>query len=263
MLKIDKTDYFLKALEFVLDRLKNIPELDETIGIIKSNKGIKTDIAKSPLEYINIIFFDYLLIVRALVTLSDEDVGLVSEINRMRKTIGLDSNPLGHHGIDVFYKNVNKIERNNYWSNLVKSLQANNQTFINAVFDLSDRMTLASSLTKAGVVLKDGDPRADKVIWGHTKGLIPEATIHFVVCHLIDRLTFQIFNKSKDEKLRNMVKGKHYLFDPLGDMIFLMTTRNMINPEIAKRWMLKRVDGGLSWNTQEEQDVFDKTCRTK
>ena len=253
-----KKDNFSRTLNYVIRNVDKIPELSETIRIVKSNKGIKSDFVDSPIEYIRIIFFDYLSIIRTLTSLSDSDLQLVKRINKTRKVIGLDTNPLGHHGIDVFYSKVNKKDRNYYWQHLISSLDIENSIFQKGVSDLSDRMMLASRLAAEGIVLKDGDPRADKVIWGHTKGLKPEATIHFVICHLIDRLTSQIFQKSKNERLKKIPLNKHYLFDPFGDMIFLFTSKKMINPEVSKRWELTRAKGGLGWNTPEEQLVFDE-----
>ena len=253
-----KKDSFSRTLYYVIRNLDKIPELSEAIRIFRSNKGIKSDFAYSPIDYIRIIFFDCLSIIRTLTSLSDSDLQLVKRINKTRKVIWLETNPLGHHGIDIFYSKLNKKDRNYYWQNLISSLDVGNPIFKNAVNDLSNRMMFASKLAAEGVVLTDGDPRADKVIWGHTKGLKPEATIHFVICHLIDRLTSQIFQKSKNERLNKIVLNKHYLFDPFGDVIFLLTTKNMINPEISLRWELSRDKGGLGWNTPEEQQVFDE-----
>ena len=253
-----KNNNFSKALSYVVRKLNTIPELSETIKIINSNKGIKSDFTNTPIGYIKVIFFDYLSIIRTLTNLSNNDLKLVKRINNKRKEIGLDTNPLGHHGIDVFYKKLSEKDRDYYWQNLISSLDVENPIFKSAVTDLTNRMMLASRLAKEGVVLKDGDPRADKVIWGHTKGLKPEATIHFVICHLIDRLTSQIFQRSKNETLKKIVLNKHYLFDPFGDMVFLLTAKKMINTEISRRWELTREKGGLGWNTPEEQRVFDQ-----
>jgi len=253
-----KKDSFSKTLGYVIRNLGKIPEISETITIIDSNKGLKTDFADSPVEYVKVLFFDYLNIIRNLTNLSNDDLQLVKIINKKRKEIGLDTNPLGHHGVDVFYEKVRKNDRNYYWRSLIMSLDIGSPIFRSAVVDLSERMVLASRLASEGVVLKDGDPRADKVIWGHTKGLKPEATVHFVICHLIDRLTSQIFQRSRNKKLIKMILNKHFLFDPFGDMIFLLTTRGMINPEISRKWELTREKGGLGWNTPEEQLVFDQ-----
>jgi hypothetical protein len=252
-----KDDNFLQTLNYVADKLKKIPELSEVVEAIQSDRKLQSDFTDSTVGYTKVVLYDYLFIIRSLVTLNDDDLVLVGRVNKKRKKIGLDTNPLGHYGIDVFYKNVNKGFRNFFWEILIKSLNFENSLFIKAVEDLSERMSLASRFAMEGITLKDGDPRADKVIWGHTRGLQFEATIHFVICHLIDRLTYQIFLKLDNGKFNHILKSKHYLFDPLGDIIFLLTSKKVINPEIAKRWILTRENGGLSWNTQEEQQVFD------
>lgn len=252
---------FPKILTLLVKKLNKVPEMSETIKVLTLNKGIKKSFADSPISYSKVICFDYLGIIRYLINLSDDDLILIKKVNKIRNESGLDTNPLGQHGVDIFYEKVDKANRELYWQTLISNFDANSEIFKRAVNDLSKRMMFASKLAKKGVVLKDGDPRADKVIWGHTKGITPEATIHFIICHLIDRLTYQIFLQSQSESVHNMIKNKHYLFDPFGDIVFLLSTKKMINRDIAEKWMLGRESGGLKWNTQEEQKVFDKEYR--
>ena len=239
-----------------------LPELQPTIKTILDPISEVLPRIDS-LRYIQSTYLNYLRLIRTLTKLSPEDKILISKANAECAEREIGSNSAAHGGADHFLDTIGPENKQSLLTFAMKAADPNSLTFTNALQDLDDRMTLGHELSVTGEKLTDGNPKADTVIWGHTKGLQPKAMIHFVICHFLERAMTQIFAHQDSSTVKDMAAHKDFFLNSLGDVIRLQAAKGKISPEIYELWRLPRNQGGLQWNSDEKQKIYNEVLSQK
>ncbi|OGG35218.1 hypothetical protein A2363_02185 [Candidatus Gottesmanbacteria bacterium RIFOXYB1_FULL_47_11] len=106
---------------------------------------------------------------------------------------------------------------------------------------------------------RDGDPRADKVIWGFVKGAEdPKINIDFAVCHGIERITTAYLHRIG---VTEYIDHKDWLITAMEDVVALRGLQGKY-PEanILHIWQQPR-PVGLGWVSQARAQEYRKFIR--
>jgi hypothetical protein len=107
-------------------------------------------------------------------------------------------------------------------------------------------------------VPRDGDPEADKVIWGFVKGSeSAETDIDFALCHGIERaLTAQL------DPENNYIQHKDWLLIAMNDVVALKGLRGQgREAEVLALWSTPRPEG-LGWISQSRLNAYKEAIGT-
>lgn len=231
----------------------------ETIGILPEIKSIFSEEGELPNFYIGKTYLHYLRLIRDLAQLSPGDKDLVAEANALSKTRGLSSNSVAKGGAANFIDIIGKENQEELLNFVSFAARPDSPVFQAALNDLNDRMTKAQGIPIEE--LSDGKSElTDYVIWGYRKGLKPKAMIHFTMCHFLERIVTQTLLKSNNPKIWELASHKDFFLNALGDIIRLKAAKNEVDPEIYNMWRLPRSEGGLQWNREEKQQVFNEVA---
>lgn len=246
--------------------LNHLPELKPLFTSFKLG-NLREEIGEEPIHYIARTYLGYLGLIKDLATLSDSDIKLVRRINKQCKKQGLSSGSAVNHGADHFLLTIGKSNKHRLLSFAVESSDIKSLVFQDALSDLVGRMTKGHELAEAGVDQTDGvSQKVDWAIYGHTKGLQTRAMIHFLMAHFLERTITQAFkqrlDKKNNNKIRKLISPKDFFLQALGDVIRLQKSREEVTEEIYEMWRTPREEGGLGWNKDDQQAVFDEIVST-
>jgi hypothetical protein len=175
-----------QSVQKVALALSDLPELNSTQDRFHLNhQVVPTEVAYN----FGIIFVEYLKIVRDLSCLSETELVYIHQANELSSQRGIGSNSASHGGADYFAKVLGPEKLKQVFNVVQQAGFPNSTDFNNGLSDLTNRMTLGHTLSLQGETLTDGaSAQADFAIHGHTKGIQPEAMVHFVMCHFLERV---------------------------------------------------------------------------
>ncbi|MBI5151423.1 MAG: hypothetical protein HZA34_02500 [Candidatus Pacebacteria bacterium] len=244
-----------KIIEEVVQRLSKLPELQHAIDVLRTNYN--DELGEEPLRYIVRMYIDYLKIIRHLALLSPEERTVIERVNQ--ETAGDSTKQVSRGGAEVFVDTLGPERLQTLLMNIIKVSDIASETFQRAIIDLTTRMTEGHELAEANETIHDGvSEKADHAIWGHTKGLQTEAMVHFVINHFLNRLFVSLFANDNDPQIQDLIAHKDCLITPLGDVIYLENAQDKASPEIVGIWRRLRTEGGLKWNKEDKQAMYDQ-----
>ncbi|HKY74041.1 MAG TPA: hypothetical protein VJ246_01870 [Patescibacteria group bacterium] len=252
------------AIAKVSANLSHLPELQKTVEIVQG-KAVEGDaFTENPSRYIRHTYIQYLRIIKDLATLKPEEVELIRTANTRSAERGISTNSASHGGADYFLDILGTEKQQKVLGAVLESANAQSNIFQTALEDLSARMTRGHELAEVGAQISDGaSADADFAIWGHTKGLTPEAMVHFVLCHFLERTFTAQFIHDQDEDIRELVSRKDTLLAAMGDVIRLRNAQGVADPYIVTMWEKDRDQGGLKWNRQSRQELYNEVVSEK
>lgn len=234
--------------------LAHLPELHEVLDAIYPEDAR----AENPLLHVGHIYVGYLRIIKDLSSLEPEEIELIRRANTLSKERGISANSVSHGGADYFLEVLGPKRQMKLFGAVLASADVNSDTFKEAIIDLSSRMTKGHELSLSNALTQDGDPAADKAIWGHTKGLQPEAMVHFVMAHFLERTFTAHFSQDPDSRVKQLVSQKDTLLAAMGDVIKLRRAQGRANSRITSIWEAGREQGGLGWNKVVRQEIYSE-----
>lgn len=174
----------------------------------------------------------YLKIIRDLAHISEEDIATLREFEQRRGRRSYILNLIEQAG--------DKLDELAY--TLLPYFDRDDENFKAALANLAYMMSNAQILKKKGIEPKDGNPLADQAIWGYTKIILPEAQMHFVVCHFIERLATVVFQEY------DFVAKKDWLLNAMSELILLNAAKKGYPKDpIFSLWSTPKAEGGLGW----------------
>jgi|GEM_PF-1310969 hypothetical protein len=246
-----------RAVDSVKDALGELPELNSTISAIQDHSSFSEELATTPYGYIEETYIDYLKIVRDLATLSEDEVIQIAKANELCDEKGISSSA-AHGGADRFLNLLGEEGR----KKLLRTVWVNQGTetpnFMPALEDLSKRMQKGHDLSVSGEPTQDGDLKADKAIWGHTKGLSEKAMIHFVIGHFMERTFAAGYAQDPNSEVRKLASQKDTLLAAMGDVISLRYAQGKVDTTIFDLWESTRENNGLQWNPGKKQEIYNR-----
>ncbi len=188
-------------------------------------------------------FYSYYKAIRDLLNLTPEEISTIKEVNhKLCSRRGADEflDALGDQK-ETILKHLRQM------GNLVN---AQNQDGIDM---LSKMMNNAWTIkqTEPDWTPKDGDPRADNVIWGFVRGAInPETDIDFALCHGIER-TLSVYLPESE-----YTHHKDWLLCALNDVIAMRGLQGNSNEaKLLSIWRQPRPDG-LGWISPRRLEAY-------
>ncbi len=232
----------------------NIPELD-AVRERMNHPAMK--------EYAGWVQATYLDVINKLSTLPQEDVALISTARAACAEQGLSLSSASDWGADKLITTIGPSTQSALTAYAQEAITPGSQLNNIGFSELSKRMTKGHELAVSGKSLQDGDPEADVVIWGHTKGLQPKALTHFVFCHFMERAVSAALKQNPDPAVQAVGQKKDYFLNAMNDVIRLEVARgNSDYDEVLRIWSTSREKGGLQWSSTEKQRVFDQTVNS-
>ncbi len=239
-------------------KLFHLPELNETRAVIEQDNNEKKSLGENPSLTIGRAFIDNLRIIKDLATLSEKDLELLalSDQECAKNNIKPPSAAKGGaiHLREILGKDNLKV----LLSGVSEMANVDSPIFKEALEDLDRRMTKGHELAVSGKPTVDGDPEADIAIWGHTKGLKPEAMAHFVTAHLLARTFSARFKNDQDPQVQEIAKDKDIVLASMIDVVMLRNAQGKAPKKIVEIWGKTREEGGLGWNKPERQAIFNE-----
>ena len=222
--------------------LSDIPEIRPAIELANSDPGYVADIYA---EYVDIIRqlsnLDYAeqdLIQRSWAKLiaNGGEIGSASQISAIELLARLSDSQILRPGYEA-----------------AKAITPESEQRNAAVSDLATMLEAGHWRAIEGKQLTDGDPEADVVIWGHTEISDPDALVHFVICHFLERYFARlIVSTSSDPKLPQ----KDFFINAMADVILLDHFGLNHYIEIFEMWATPKDQGGLGWLKLDRIDSF-------
>lgn len=247
---------------FVSGEVKDIPELGGALAKI----GFDTDsgkVGRERLLYLGQTFISYLRIVKELAQLDSSDLEIIRQANDLARSRGLLHNSTSGGGAEHFLDAFGE-KRNLLVQVVSEASDVNSELFRQAVSDLATRMKKGHEISEMGLETADGaSSDADYAIWGHTKPISDDAKIHLTLSHLIGRLVANKFSSDPDPQIRAVAENKDSTIEAMSDVIMLGVAKGSADPQIARVWGNTREDGGLNWNLQSRQEVYNEIVREK
>ncbi len=122
-----------------------------------------------------------------------------------------------------------------------------------ALDELKRRMEGGHVLKLSGKQPNDEDPESRKVIWGHTIITNPEALIHFMCCHYLERY----FAEALTDQGSQLARQKDFMLNALIDVVLVDHVGANKYDSIYKRWRSSKDEGGLGWITDDRQASYE------
>lgn len=249
--------------ELLLLKLSFLPELSGTIKVIK-NSGDNNILGNTPDKYIEDTIRSYFAVLNKLSKLNSKDIEIVKKADEICLKQNIEFGSASKIDIGKFLSLIGKHDQIIIAPEIIKNFTFKSNYFNHAIEDLSSRMAKGHELALKGLERTDGaSPEVDYSIWGFTKGLKPRAMIHFILCHLLERLVVQLFKDTPKIDVRNMIEKKDFFRNALGQTIRLMISDGSANFEISRLWATPRDQGGLQWHRDpRRQVIFNKLIKT-
>lgn len=189
-------------------------------------------------------FIDYYHIIRDLFNLSKEELQIISRVNGELGT---------SRGADKFLE-VMGGEKDRILESIRKMGNLEETQNADGMEELTTMMNNARVKKEADPnwIPRDGDPEADRVIWGFVKGSTSaETEIDFAICHGIERtLTGQT------ETENGFTGHKDWLLCAMNDVIALRGLRGQgREAKVLELWSAPRPEG-LGWVTQRRLEAY-------
>jgi hypothetical protein len=115
--------------------------------------------------------------------------------------------------------------------------------FAPALAELVKRMEGGHQLKLRGGQPSDDDPESRKVIWGHTMISNPEALVHFMICHYMERY----FAVGLADHGSELALEKDFMLNALIDVVILDHLNNNRFANIYDIWRRSKDERGLGW----------------
>lgn len=216
--------------------LRNFSRLQETLQTLQTpeNQGKIVD-----------TFFQYRLLLKALVRLSEKDRAIISKVNEDRS----------YKGASALLSELGDQKRVELIASLNKMLNSEEPLYLAALAELTEMMNNGQEIFDEGKTPQDGDQKSDAAIWGFTQ-IAPEhvnTQLHFLVCHFIERFMTQIYRDAGIE----ISQHKDYFLTAMTDVLILEYKKNSRFAEIFSLWMKPKSDGGLGWITDGRLDAYN------
>jgi hypothetical protein len=212
--------------------------LQDSLALVEKNPRI---LAKK--------YFTYYKIVEDLFNLSPEEISIIKLANNRLES---------KRGADEFLKVMG--EKKTFFLAQMRQIgNLNNPHNQEGIKRLTQMMNNAWTIKQEDPnwTPKDGDPRADEVIWGFVKGASnPEINIDFSLCHGLERTLTTYFPDTE------FTKKKDWLLCALNDVIALKGLKDEgYEKDILSSWSRPRPDG-LGWISQRTLDVYRELIKT-
>jgi len=245
-----------KITQKVIIELRHLPELQETIAAIEKETNI---FGLNPYDYIAQQYGRYIEVIKDLSTLSSSDINCIHRANQQCASLHMFKGSAAAGGLDYFLSVLGRDAQKQLYTDIKTGINPDSPIFVESLKDLSDRMTKGHWLAELGSELRDGvSKEADYAIWGHTKGLSPRATIHFVLCHFLERVFTAQFSRYPDPKVRDMVKQKDTLLAAMMDLLLFRNAQQKVDRVIIDLWTKSRKDGGLQWISKDRLNIYNQ-----
>lgn len=249
-----------QSIQSVLQEIGELPELRETVDAL-NNPGLESALGEKPILYIGKTYLHYLRLIKDLAQLSPPEVNLIARANNICVENGISTNSAATGGADSLLAIIGPDNQKSLLKFALNSAQPHSPVFQAALKDLSVRMTGAQHMSQDE--LADGkSKKADYLIWGYRKGLRPKAMIHSTMSHFLNRTLAAVFTGSDDQSIREFTAHKDFFVNALGDMIRLLAAKGTVDQEIFDIWRLPRDQGGLGWNKDSKQEVFNQVVKS-
>lgn len=139
----------------------------------------------------------------------------------------------------------------------VQAFNSRNVSYEPALSQLAEMMWLGHEMFAESETPRDGDPRSDRVIWGHTQvraDASPDILAHFIIAHYLGRFFSKTF----------AIEGEHRLAENKDAFLALATAAFLLeevqNPgstgSIRNVWLTSKNDGGLGWISQGQLNAY-------
>lgn len=209
--------------------------------------------ANNPLM-VSRIFSRYVQLVDQIVDLGEEDLQIITEYhNRKPKTQNKDS--ASHHNLLDMLNSISTEQKEGLRSLIREAANPTSETFLAALINLRKMMAMGSQFAKKEKkkeTPKDGDPKSDRVIWGHTQLEAPYVLIEFTICHFIERFMSVAFAKI----IPDIARHKDWFLSVLTDVIALNAAREDTSKQVSRHWQVPRTEGGLGWLSEKRIQLF-------
>ncbi len=241
-----KTEPVLEAFEWLVkDKLAALPELSDMRKTWNEKYAIQTIVS-------------YISVLERLASLNKRDLEIIDEANRRCIQKKVEFGSASKVDVNIFVQRIGSDTQRRMADTFLDNLYMKSRLFLKAAEDLRLRMEKGHELSLKGVERMDGaSPEVDYSIWGFTRGMKTKAMVHFIFCHLLERLSVQILSNHPNKEVGEMILHKDYFRNAMGETIRLMIAENQADKEMAHLWGTPREQGGLQWHRDERrQKIF-------
>lgn len=232
----------LAFFEGLQAKTANIPELEPALEYATKNP-----------EHVFDIYRQYVSIVRDLAHLSDGQIAQVheawSELNKTHVDIG-SASEINSADVLASLDDSGKEKLADAASQVVNP---DSEYFEEAVAELVQRMEGGHLLKVEGKTPVDGDPEADKVIWGHTQITNPEALVHFTISHYLERYLSRVLSA---QGVPFASSEKDFFLNAMTDVILLDHFAKDAYSDIFDMRTRTKENGGLGWLKEDRISAF-------
>lgn len=194
-------------------------------------------------------YFAYYKIVKDLFNLSPEEISIIKSVNDKLQS---------KNEVDQFLKAMGE-KKDVFLAQMRQIGDLDNPHNQEGIKRLTQMMNNAWIMKQKDPkwTPKDGDPRADEVIWGFVNGANnPETNIDFSLCHGIQRTLATYFTDIE------FTRNKDRIVPALTDVIALKGLKNEgYEKDVLPSWSKPRPDG-LGWISQRRLDVYRELIKT-
>jgi hypothetical protein len=221
-------------------RLSSVPELDSAFAVYETNPQHAAD-----------VYLGYVALIDYMTRLDDNAIGRIAAAQHALATSG---------GI---VGSASKVGANDILAALgdqkaklseigAQSSDPSSRFYEPAVDLLVTRLEGGHQLKLDKKTPSDFDPDSLKVIWGHTLITDPEALLHFVTCHYLERY----FAESLTAQGVDLARQKDFFVNALVDVLIIDNlTTNQFRPAYDI-WAKLKQQGGLEWITQDRLNSY-------
>jgi hypothetical protein len=225
------------------ERLANVPELRSSLDLITKNPELAARILDS-----------YISLIADMSALDDSQRVFIHDAKEKVLRAGGNFGTASEVSADDLLAELG--DNKNILANLAKSSYDPNLPYFKPALDeLARRMEGGSHLKLSGRQPSDDDPDSRKVIWGHTMITDPEALVHFIFCHHLERY----FAIALTDRGIELARQKDFMLNALIDVVLIMKRDgNHKYDRIYDLWRAPKDQGGLGWITDDRAKSYEQ-----
>src|SRR5260221_2152283 len=205
-------------------------------------------------------FYNHLIIVNSMATLSLDDLKIIGRAHEIMKVNGVKSNSASAHGVIEFLNAITEEQRTLIQESIELAASINTPFFREALENLTKMMHNGHVQRQKNPnwIPTDGDSIADNLIWGHTDPRMtdPMVLTMFTMAHYIEQFMSIPFTAIGIE----MANHKDWFLNAFTDVLALNYVRGEKHAgSVGNEWAKPRSEGGLGWLKQERIDAFNQS----
>ncbi|MBL8015533.1 MAG: hypothetical protein JNK26_05100 [Candidatus Doudnabacteria bacterium] len=239
--------------------LKDLITQSRNTEVIQAFKQVNEEVPEITAAYelavnnplmVSRIFYRYVQLVDQMTNLSEENLTIIAQYYRSKALEKPDS--ASHHNLLDVLNTISTEQKESLRDLIREAANPASPVFKAALTNLQEMMKNGSEYKASGQVPYDGDPLADRLIWGHTQLTAPYILIEFTVCHFIERFMSVAFAKI----IPDIARHKDWFLSALTDVIALNAAREDTSKQVSRHWQVTREEGGLGWLSSTRLQAF-------